>query len=110
MKIPQDAKFIPYSKVNELFIDAIEKREIKYWEDPGHGWLQVPMGLINAMKKEGMKISSFSYRDKNYGYLEHDCDVDAFVKALPDHDFKSLFNQIPREHRDNIFIRNLNRF
>lgn len=108
----QEPKFIPYSAVNELFIEALEKKEIKFWEDPGHGWLQVPMGLLNAMKKDGLKISGYSYRDKNYGYLEEDCDLAAFAKALKDFDFFTLFRngQIARDYRENIFIRSLNHF
>ena len=95
-----------------MFNSALNSGEIVFWEDPGHGWLQVPIKLVNTLvKEEGMKVSKFSYEDDNYAYLEEDCDASAFIKCFPWVDFRQVFGvQIQRSHQENIFIRNLNRF
>lgn len=98
---------------DRLLKEALDNREIKFWEDPGHGWMQVPIGLINAAKKEkGLKVSGYSYKNKDYGFLEEDCDAPAFMNCFPEYNFRDLFLNciITSEHRENIFIRNLNRF
>ena len=52
-----------------------------FYEDPGHGWLEVPVeDLIEAGVAN--KISSCSYRDDNgMAYLEEDCDMAIFLEA-----------------------------
>ena len=44
--------------------------------DPGHAWLRVPLAEIR-----GLDISSFSFRDANYAYLEEDLDAGTFMRA-----------------------------
>ena len=44
--------------------------------DPGHGWLRVPLAEIR-----GLAISSYSFRDANYAYLEEDQDAPTFMRA-----------------------------
>lgn len=53
----------------------------QYLQDPGHGWLQVPMTDI---KKLGLaqKISAYSYRKGDSAFLEEDCDMSLFIKAM----------------------------
>jgi hypothetical protein len=52
-----------------------------YLQDPGHGWLQVPMTEI---KKLGLaqKISVYSYRKGDSAFLEEDCDMSLFIQAM----------------------------
>lgn len=51
-----------------------------FYEDPGHGWLEVPMAdLIEAGVAD--KISRCSYRDGDKAYLEEDCDMATFLQA-----------------------------
>lgn len=110
---PHIGEFIPYSASKELFIEALEKSEIKFWEDPGHGWLQVPLPLLEQLKEDhGLKISSYSYRDSNYGYLEEDCDLTAFINCLPEFEWKTLFRsgQIENKYSEYIFIRRLSNY
>ena len=56
----------------------------KFFEDPGHGWLEVPVSMLDLMGIRP-KISNFSYRKNDMAYLEEDCDFavfyDAFVKT-----------------------------
>jgi hypothetical protein len=50
--------------------------------DPGHGWLAVPLSLVEEL---GIKdiITNCSYFDdrNNICYLEEDCDASVFVKV-----------------------------
>lgn len=80
--------------------------ELTFFEDPGHGWLRVPRGLISQLNISN-KISSYSYQDNNYLYLEEDCDAEVFASA-----FEKIFKEelkIKREYREDIFIRKLDR-
>lgn len=57
------------------------KKKYKFFHDPGHGWLQVP---ITEIKKLGLsdRISGYSYIHKGMVYLEEDCDAGKFVRAV----------------------------
>jgi len=58
-----------------------------FYEDPGHGWLKVPMTELVDLGVAGT-ISSYSYRDDTDAYLEEDCDLTTFLDAkLPDIDW-----------------------
>jgi len=56
-------------------------KKYKFYEDPGHGWLEVPREDIEKMHQEG-KISSYSYQKNDMVYLEEDSDMSCFLKAL----------------------------
>ena len=45
--------------------------------DPGHGWLRVPIKLLSDWGIESL-ISQYSYRTREYAYLEEDCDAGLF--------------------------------
>ncbi len=101
------------NETKQLFADAINAGQIKLWEDPGHGWLQVPLPLVKALQDEKqLKVSGYSYRDKAYAYLEEDCDLTAFANCFPWMNFRDLFDygRIQTEHKENIFIRSLKNF
>jgi hypothetical protein len=51
-----------------------------FFEDPGHGWLKVPMTELVDLGVAGM-ITSCSYRDDTHAYLEEDCDMTSFLVA-----------------------------
>jgi len=54
-----------------------------WFEDPGHGWLRVPLAHLDALNiKE--KITPFSYKDGGYAYLEEDLDAYVYLKTLQD--------------------------
>jgi len=48
----------------------------KFIVGPGHAWLKVPLSEI-----EGMTFSRFSFRDRDFAYLEEDIDAFKFIKA-----------------------------
>ena len=55
-------------------------KKYTFYEDPGHGWLKVPMGELIELGIAG-KITSCSYRDDDSAYLEEDCDLTMFLVA-----------------------------
>ena len=52
--------------------------------DPAHGWLQVPMGLLEKLNIVD-KISEFSYKAAGYAFLEEDYDWTVFHRAMQKH-------------------------
>jgi hypothetical protein len=57
------------------------KPTIIFHEDPGHGWLQVPITLAKKLGIEA-NISGYSYMDSKFYYLEEDCDITALTNGL----------------------------
>lgn len=54
-------------------------RTFVFHTDPGHGWLEVPKELVKQLK---VRVSQFSYQDRNNYYLEEDCDAPRLIDAL----------------------------
>lgn len=52
----------------------------KFFQDPGHGWVEVPLAELRRLKIDG-QISPHSFRNGHYAYLEEDCDFSAWAKA-----------------------------
>jgi len=53
---------------------------LKFFSDPGHGWLQAPHSLIIELGIQ-KDISPYSYVDDTHAYLEEDCDYSVFKQA-----------------------------
>ena len=53
----------------------------RYITDPGHGWLEVPRGLLEVLGIQD-KITGYSYINNGYVYLEEDLDMATFIRAL----------------------------
>ena len=53
---------------------------LPYYQDPGHGWARVSIGLLHGLKI-AHEISPYSYRRGNYAYLEEDCDLSRLMIA-----------------------------
>jgi hypothetical protein len=51
------------------------------YSDPGHGWVKVPLKLLEELEIRD-KITPYSYRRGNFGFLEEDCDAPRFVAAM----------------------------
>ncbi len=82
------------------------KRETKTYtmfNDPGHGWLRVPLGDIDIE----LDISRFSYKDDKYGYLEEDRDMAIFLKSIGDGQEIKIVDVYENEDS---FIRDLDSF
>lgn len=56
-------------------------RTFTYHEDPGHGWIEVPMQELYALGIAA-KITPYSYRNGDTAFLEEDDDADTLLKAL----------------------------
>lgn len=57
------------------------QNKFNFYEDPGHGWLKVPLTLLKELQIE-KEISYFSYYRKGYVYLEEDSDLSKFINAM----------------------------
>jgi hypothetical protein len=80
---------------------------LKFFEDPGHGWLEVPMDLIRALGVAA-DISGYSYRKGTMAYLEEDCDAAVFLEA-----FRKQYGTSPaldRVYQDPTPIRSYSRY
>jgi hypothetical protein len=51
-----------------------------YYQDPGHGWVRVSVGLLHGLKIAHL-ITPYSYRREDYAYLEEDCDLGRLYQA-----------------------------
>jgi len=49
--------------------------------DPGHSWVKVPYSDLIKSGVES-KISSSSYRNRKFAWLEEDCDAPLFCDAM----------------------------
>ena len=60
-------------------------KSITIYTDPSHGWAKVPLQALYDLNIFD-KISSYSYirysSGKAYAYLEEDCDLSTYLKAL----------------------------
>ena len=55
----------------------------RFFTDPGHGWLRVPHSDLDALGIRD-KITMYSYYNDRYAYLEEDCDLTTYMRALSD--------------------------
>jgi len=78
---------------------------ITYLQDPGHGWIAVPLELIRDW---GIVPSSYSYRDASTGYLEEDCDASLFMTAAAARGVSVTLDEHHTDHDS--FVRALPRF
>jgi hypothetical protein len=68
--------------------------KLDFYEDPGHGWLAVPLELLDML---GLidKVSSYSYIHGARAHLEEDCDYSLFAATMRERDIPFTV----REHR-----------
>lgn len=59
----------------------MRKITLNYYQDPGHGWVKIPIKTLVRLKI-AHKISNYSYMRDKYAYLEEDCDLSLLLKAL----------------------------
>ena len=56
------------------------QNSFRFFEDSGHGWLEVPIALCRELGL-AHAITGYSYCKGDNLYLEEDCDAGTFVKA-----------------------------
>ncbi len=54
---------------------------LTFINDPGHGWLKVPLTDIAALGIEA-QITPYSFIEGQYAYLEEDLDAPGYLEAL----------------------------
>lgn len=62
-----------------------------FYSDPGHGWLAVPRNLLHELGIAD-EISPYSYQRLETVFLEEDCDLATFTRAMgaAGREFKTL--------------------
>jgi hypothetical protein len=70
---------------------------LNFYEDPGHGWLAVPIALLARLDLLD-KVSSYSYMRGRLAHLEEDCDYSLFAAAMRD---AGLSFSLRERHTDN---------
>jgi len=84
-------------------------KSITIYTDPSHGWAKVSLSELSRLNIID-KISTYSYIHKNglNAYLEEDCDLSTYLKALDD---KGIAFKIIEKHTDRSSkIRSYNRY
>jgi hypothetical protein len=86
-------------------------KSITIYTDPSHGWAKVSLSELFSLEIHD-KISTYSYIRSNakyaYAYLEEDCDLSTYLKAL---DSKGIAFKIIEKHTDRSSkIRSYNRY
>lgn len=80
------------------------KSSFVYYQDPGHGWIQVDTQVLQELGIDS-KISKYSYISGTTAYLEEDCDAGTFMRAFEEkHGAKP---ELISRYSENIFIRDL---
>lgn len=65
---------------DECFDANADKFGNMFWHfDAGHGWLEIPLNIIDGLK---IKISGYSHQQGNRAFFEEDCDAPAVIRAL----------------------------
>ena len=70
---------------------------LNFYQDPGHGWLAVPLALLARLDLLD-KVSSYSYMRGRLAHLEEDCDYSLFAAAMRD---AGLSFSLRERHTDN---------
>ena len=67
---------------------------------PGHGYLQVTQHEYNFNKGDFI-ASPYSYQNKDYIYLEEDCDASGFLKTMYPEEWVNVIHDIPERYDEN---------
>ena len=73
-------------------------KKYTFYEDPGHGWLEVPMTELVELGIADV-ITPCSYMTRDYvaphklAYLEEDCDLTTFLVA-------KIYDYVPKDWKD----------
>lgn len=65
------------------------------FSDPGHGWLEVPVSILETLGIEN-KISICSYKNGRMSYLEEDNDMPLFLNSFVNEYGKDSFTILER--------------
>ena len=71
--------------------------KLNFYSDPGHGWLRVPLALLDKLGLVD-KISPYSYMQGPWAYLEEDCDASEFLAEMRRQGVRVSFREINCPH------------
>lgn len=57
---------------------------VTFYSDPAHGWAKVKRSVLSNLKIAD-QVSSYSYQNGEYVFLEEDCDFPLLIAALEKH-------------------------
>lgn len=77
--------------------------ELCFFEDAGHGWLQVPKNILENLNIAN-NITPYSYMHRDYVYLEQDLDMTTFMNAIKQSDHYTV--GLTRRYHDRSPVRN----
>lgn len=86
-EIVENVAEMPKAEISdEIYYDAFKnlfptKKKAHYYCDGGHGWLQVSLKDLEALGI-AKDISSCSYQQNKFAYLEEDCDMGIYIWAM----------------------------
>ena len=78
-----------------------------FHSDPGHGWLQVSKSDLEEFGVAD-KITPFSYVNRNFVFLEEDCDAGVFINAYEKKHGKMKI--VDKNYNDSCLIREYARY
>lgn len=75
--------------------------KLDFYADPGHGWLAVPLELLDSL---GLieQISPYSYMRGRFAHLEEDCDYGLFYRAMKDRNVPFTLREHHTDNRSRI--------
>jgi hypothetical protein len=82
--------------------------KLRMISDPGHGWLEVPRGLLEVLGIQD-QITGYSYINNGYVYLEEDLDMSTFVRALKANN-SSIELELDEVYQERTAIRDYDRY
>jgi hypothetical protein len=71
------------------------------YNDPGHGWIKVPLELLVELGIAHL-ITGYSYMTTTHAYLEEDCDMGTFIKAMNERNIPFMFVDHYTNHQSSI--------
>lgn len=77
------------------------------YSDPGHGWAKVPLAMLRELGIAS-EITPYSYMKGDYAYLEEDCDLSTFMRAMDKRGVAVKFRHHTADKRSR--IRNFNSY
>jgi hypothetical protein len=80
--------------------------KLRYIQDPGHGWLEIPEPFLAALGIED-RITDYSYQHGGMVYLEEDVDMPTFLQAARS---VGLDIEIVELYQERVSIRDYSRY
>ena len=71
----------------------MKKFTVTFYSDAGHGWAKVRKSVLQNLNIAD-KVSSYSYVNGDYVFLEEDCDLPLLADALQKHDTKLVVGNV----------------